>query len=32
MDGSFKALTYVLEKNDTLSKEDKEYVDSRLAL
>ena len=30
MDGSFKALTYVLEKNDTLSKEDKEYVDNQL--
>jgi len=26
---AFKALTYVLEKNDTLSKEDKEYVDGR---
>ncbi|MDR2583498.1 MAG: hypothetical protein LBC75_08475 [Fibromonadaceae bacterium] len=29
---AFVALTYVLEKNHILSKEDKEYVDSRLAL
>jgi len=29
---AFKALTYVLEKNGSLSKEDKEYVDSQLAL
>jgi len=26
---AFKALTYVLEKNGSLSKEDKEYVDGR---
>jgi uncharacterized protein YPO0396 len=29
---AFKALTYVLEKNGSLSREDKEYVDSQLAL
>jgi len=29
--GAIQALTYALEKNGTLSKEDKEYVDSRLA-
>ncbi|MCL1967009.1 MAG: hypothetical protein FWF67_03935 [Fibromonadales bacterium] len=27
---AFKALTYVLEKNGSLSKEDKEYVDNQL--
>ena len=27
---AFKALTYVLEKNGSLSKEDKEYIDSQL--
>ncbi|MDR2553907.1 MAG: hypothetical protein LBC64_00635 [Fibromonadaceae bacterium] len=31
LSGAFEALTYVLEKNSSLSKEDKEFVDSRLA-
>jgi len=29
---AFEALTYVLEKNGSISKEDKEYVDGRLAI
>jgi len=31
LSSAFEALTYVLEKNSSLSKEDKEFVDSRLA-
>jgi len=31
LNGSVEALTYALEKNGYLKKEDKEYVDSRLA-
>jgi len=31
LSSAFAALTYVLEKNGSLKKEDKEYVDSRLA-
>ncbi|MDR2595641.1 MAG: hypothetical protein LBC87_12810 [Fibromonadaceae bacterium] len=31
LSSAFEALTYVLEKNGLLSKEDKEFVDSRLA-
>jgi len=31
LNGAFEALTYVLEKNGSISKEDKEYVDKRLA-
>jgi signal transduction histidine kinase len=31
LSSAFEALTYVLEKNDSMKKEDKEYVDSRLA-
>ncbi|MDR2554588.1 MAG: hypothetical protein LBC64_04090 [Fibromonadaceae bacterium] len=31
LSSAFEALTYVLEKNSLLSKEDKEFVDSRLA-
>jgi len=31
LSSAFEALTYVLEKNGSMKKEDKEYVDSRLA-
>jgi len=31
LNSSFEALTYVLEKNGSLSKEDKKFVDTRLA-
>jgi len=31
LNGTIEALTYALEKNGALQKEDKEYVDSRLA-
>jgi hypothetical protein len=31
LNGTIEALTYALEKNGSLAREDKEYVDSRLA-
>jgi len=31
LNGSIEALTYALEKNGSLKKEDKEFIDSRLA-
>jgi len=31
LNGTIEALTYALEKNGSLKKEDKDYVDSRLA-
>jgi len=31
LNGAIEALTYALEKNGSLKKEDKDYVDSRLA-
>jgi hypothetical protein len=31
LNGTIEALTYALEKNGSLAREDKEYIDSRLA-